>query len=74
MFTAVDSFFNGLFTMLGKRYEMQVYERARRANIQAQRDVLKLGIVPDDEAATRLDNDIKLTERLLAVLAEFKSK
>lgn len=74
MFTAVDSFFNDLFNTLGKRYEMQVYERARRANVQAQRDVLKLGIVADEDAAARLDSEIKLTERLLAILAEFKSK
>ena len=70
----MDSFYMGIFNALGKRYEMQVYERSRRMSVAAQRSALRLDIVSDEATDERLARQIKLTERLMALLAEEKSK
>ena len=65
----MDKFFDGLFNSLGKKYEVLVYERARRQQVAAQRDALKLGHETDPASEYRLQKEIQLTERLMAAIA-----
>lgn len=64
-----SDFYDTIFGMLGKKYEVLVYERSRRQSIAAQRTALKINVEPDTAAEDRLRRDIELTERLLALIA-----
>lgn len=69
-----SNYFAALFTSLGKKYETLVFEISRRSNVVAQRQALKLPEQHDEERDASLAAELKLTERLLAVLAEDRSK
>lgn len=64
--------YKGLFNVVGKNYEALVYERARIKAVAAQRNVLKLGHLEDEDRVARLNQKIKLTEVILTALAELK--
>lgn len=61
-----------IFNVLGKQYEVLVYEQARRKTVAAQRDVLKLGIEATPELDARLSRKIQLTEQILNDLVKLK--
>lgn len=62
--------YKGVWGVIGKQYEVLVYERSRLAKVASQRAALKLGV--EDQPDTNLSRKIELTEVILAALAELK--
>lgn len=68
-----NDFFDTVFGMLGKKYEVLVYERSRRQSLTVQRVAHNIDVERDVATEDRLNRDIELTERLLALIAEDRS-
>ena len=65
----MGAIYKSVWHLIGRQYEVLVYERSRLTQLAAQRDALKLGVQePDNNLARK----IELTETIMAALAELK--